>query len=412
MTPPLRILVATPLPRTVTGGIEEYAYAVVDALRARGNDVTVLTTRYGDGPGPQGGPSDVTVLEAKEVLGRPVCYRPRSYLQLLSLVRRSELVHIHMPFPFVEMVVANLARVMGRPVLVTYHMDAVVDRAGRGRSNFLHHLAERLYRTVSAIPTVNLADRVCTNTNAYALQSPVLRRRLDHLVVVHQGIDPEKFRMLSLGRAAEVRRDLLGDRYTQLVCFVGRLVPYKGLNVLLDAIEALHRGRTLFVIGGRGPEEPRLRRAIEDRRLTNVRLLGYVPDQDLMNLFCAADLVVSPSISSLESTPITLLYAKAAGIPVVGTDVGGTAECIPNDGVAGLVVPAGDSTALGEAIGHLLAAGPARSPEISPRFWLDVAEEYATVMGQLCHGRREGPTAWAEIHPTPYTPPSNTTGGK
>jgi len=45
---------------------------------------------------------------------------------------------------------------------------------------------------------------------------------------------------------------------------------------------------------------------VEQKKLTNVRLIGFVPDSDLMNLFYAADIAVSPSISLLECTPITL----------------------------------------------------------------------------------------------------------
>lgn len=412
MTPPLRILVATPLPPTVTGGIEEYAYAVIDALRARGNEVTVLTTQYGDVSGRTSGSPDEAVLEAKELLGRPVCFRLRSYVKILRLVRRSDIVHVHMPFPFVETAVAGLAKLMGKPLIVTYHMDAVVDGVDGGLSKLMHRLAERLYRSVLARPTVGLADRVCTNTKAYALESRVLRGRMDRLLVVHQGIDARKIAQLSRERADELRRQMLGDQYGELVCFVGRLVPYKGLNVLLQAIQTLNRGRTLFVIGGRGPEEPQLRRVIEDQHLTNVRLLGYVPDDDLINLFSAADLVVSPSISLLESTPITLLYAKAVGTPVVGTAIGGTGECIPNDGVTGLIVPPGNATALGEAIGHLLDASRAHVPEVSPRYWSDVAEEYSGVLGQLSHRGRAVPAAWSEPRPIPYAGPRDPVGGK
>ncbi|MGI0129783.1 MAG: glycosyltransferase, partial [Thermoplasmata archaeon] len=268
MTSPLRILVATPLPATVIGGIEEYAYSVIEELRVRGNEVTVLTTRYG-ATGVCSPPPGVTLLDAKEFMGRPWCFRLRSYLGIVPRVRRADVVHVHMPFPFVECVVAVAAKVMRKPLVVTYHMDAMVEGVG-GRSHPLHRLVAYVYRRVSAVPTVELAGRVCTNSRAYALQSPVLRPRMDRVIVVHQGIDGGKFRHLSRTGAAEVRRQFLGDQYSQLVCFVGRLVPYKGLRVLLEAIQTLHRAGTLFVIGGRGPQEASLRRLIEEKGLTNV----------------------------------------------------------------------------------------------------------------------------------------------
>jgi glycosyltransferase involved in cell wall biosynthesis len=232
------------------------------------------------------------------------------------------------------------------------------------------------------------------------------------VTVIHQGIDPRKFAELSRAKAQEVRQALLGAGYSKLVTFVGRLVPYKGLHVLLDSIRS--RGadsRTLFVIGGRGPEEPDLRRSIETDHLTNVRLLGFVPDHELMNLFGASDLVVSPSISSLESTPITLLYASAAGTRVLGTDVGGTAETIPNDGVSGLVVPARDAAALGRAMACLLDAPTPPAAPPPPRYWSDVASDYAKVMDQL-RSASSGLAPAADPATATYLGPAETFGGK
>jgi O-antigen biosynthesis rhamnosyltransferase len=411
MTSPLRILVVTPLPPSITGGIEEYAYSVIGSLRARGDHVTVLTTHYGDIPARDNRSLDVTYLASKELWGRPVCFRIAAYLRIVSLVRRADVVHIHMPFPFVETIAASLAKVMGKPLLVTYHMDAVVD-TGRSGPKPIHYLAEGLYRAVSAIPTVDMAERVCTNTKAYAVSSRVLSRRLDRVLVVHQGIDASKVADLSREKAAEVRRQLLGDRYSEIVCFVGRLVPYKGLDVLLDSVRSLNRSKTLFVIGGRGPEEPHLRRSIEEHHLTNVRLVGFVPDHDLMNLLYAADLVVSPSVSMLESTPITLLYARAAGTAVVASDIGGSGESIPNDGVAGIIVPASDPAALGEAIRTLLDSRPGHHPDPSPRFWSDVAEDYSRMVRQLYGGGRDSPLGLSDSRPITLGGPSDTVGGK
>jgi glycosyltransferase involved in cell wall biosynthesis len=411
MTRPLRVLVATPLPPDVTGGIEEYAFSVIDAMRASGDEVRVVTTRYARKAGRSAVAYGAVSLRAAEILERPVLMNPKAYVRIFRLVRESDVVHVHMPFPLVEAVVALYGKILGKPVVVTYHMDAVVDRAASRPVHWLHLAAARLYRMISAVPAVDLAARVCTNTKAYALQSPVLSSRMDRLTVIHQGISPSKFRELSTEKAAQVRRDLLGDQYNRLVTFVGRLVPYKGLHVLLDSIRGRGRPDTLYVIGGRGPEEPLLRRTIADHGLTNVRLVGFVPDQDLMNLFGASDLVVSPSISALESTPITLLYASAAGTAVLGTEVGGTEETIPNDGVAGLVVPAENPVALGEAMTRLLDGARAHVVR-PPRYWSDVAADYGRVMTELRHVPVVSAVPRSDDHPAAYLGPAERFGGK
>lgn len=383
MTPPLRILTIAPLPPTVTGGIEEYAYSVVDALRSSGADVTVLTTSdvpFSAGTGP------TVLVPAIDLLSRPVCVDPMAYVRTIPLLRRADAVHVHMPFPGFELFAAFVAKVLGKPVVVTYHMDVVVDVPERGGPrHLLHRLVERVYSKLSAALTLDLATVVCTNTRAYALQSPLLRPRLEKVSIVHQGIDAQKLAFLSPARAAELRQEYLGDRYDRLVSFVGRFVPYKGLDYLVEAIARLGDERTLFVLGGRGPLVEHVAALVRARGLTNVRLIGFVPDQDLVNLFRASDVVVSPSISVLESTPITLLYALAVGTPVVGSEIGGTGESVPSDGVHGVIVPIEDPAAIATALRRLFGVPRAHDEEARPRLWSDVAADYAGLFHQLSH---------------------------
>ncbi|MGI0130694.1 MAG: glycosyltransferase, partial [Thermoplasmata archaeon] len=108
----------------------------------------------------------------------------------------------------------------------------------------------------------------------------------------------------------------------------------------------------------------------------------------------------------------TLLYAMGAGTPVIGTDVGGTGESVPDDGVRGLIVPAGDASALGEAIGRFLSVTRTDLPPGTPRLWRDVADDYAGVLSGLRRGRPAAPTAWPGLEPLPYSGPSETVGVK
>jgi glycosyltransferase involved in cell wall biosynthesis len=97
---------------------------------------------------------------------------------------------------------------------------------------------------------------------------------------------------------------------------------------------------------------------------------------------------------------------------VVGTNIGGTGECIPNDGVTGLVVPAGDPAALAQAIGRLLDTPPDRTAPPPPRFWSDVAQDYAGVIAQLRVTAAGVPTALPDPQPIPYAGPPEPAGGK
>lgn len=143
-------------------------------------------------------------------------------------------------------------------------------------------------------------------------------------------------------------RAALGGEGRPLVVTLARLTAQKGLSVLLRAAAELPG--TAFAIAGGGPE----RLALEAQARTlgiadRVAFLGF--REDTAALLACADLVVLPSLN--EGLPLAVLEAMAAGRPVVATAIGGTDEAVV-DGESGLLVPAGDATALARAIRTVL----------------------------------------------------------
>lgn len=144
------------------------------------------------------------------------------------------------------------------------------------------------------------------------------------------------------------------------------------------------QGRRLEVlIGGKGPQADELKSRSHALGLDDVvRFLGFVPDETVGQLYREADVVVCPSISLLESTPITLQEAMAFGTPVVGTTLPGTEETVPNDGIRGRLVEPKDVVALASAIGQLLDAGRP-PPNGGARTWNDTAKDYLELFDTL-----------------------------
>lgn len=163
--------------------------------------------------------------------------------------------------------------------------------------------------------------------------------------VTPMGIDARRF-------AALPRRPRRGDT----VLFVGRLVPVKGVDVLVDAFARV-RADARLVIAGDGPEAARLRAAAGPR----VEFAGEVRGAARDRLLAAADVVVVPSVEveggRSEGTPVVALEAMAAGVPVVATRAGGLAD-LPGDVVDR--VPPSCPIALAAAIERGLAGDPAR----------------------------------------------------
>ncbi len=179
------------------------------------------------------------------------------------------------------------------------------------------------------------------------------------LSVVPCGIDSGRFRPLDDHERAEVRsRHGLGDG--PLVLSLSRLVPRKGMDVLIDAAACLrHRVPDLQVaIGGSGRDADRLRKRAATTGAP-VRFLGRVPDDELAAVYGCADVYAMLCRNrwgglEQEGFGIVFLEAAAAGVPQVAGDSGGASEAVV-DGETGFVVDdPTDVDAVAAAIERLL----------------------------------------------------------
>lgn len=134
--------------------------------------------------------------------------------------------------------------------------------------------------------------------------------------------------------------------------FWGRIEPYKGLSVLLDAVADVIKKhpQSKLIIAGRGSMEEyqtKLKKLVQNVEVHN----DWIPNESIKDYFNQVDIVVAPYTAASQSGVITLAYSF--GKPVVASDSGALPEQVAN-GKTGLVVPAGDSSKLADAISYLL----------------------------------------------------------
>jgi phosphatidylinositol alpha-1,6-mannosyltransferase len=180
------------------------------------------------------------------------------------------------------------------------------------------------------------------------------------VTVVPPGVDVDRFRPLDEGerRAARARLGLPVEG--RLVVSLSRLVPRKGMDVLIKAAVRLAGPRPdlTVAIAGAGRDRSRLDRLVA-RTGAPVRLLGRVPDADLPALYGAADVFAMLCRNrwaglEQEGFGIVFLEAAACGVAQVAGDSGGAAEAVA-DGETGLVVrQPGDPVAVAVALARLL----------------------------------------------------------
>ena len=200
--------------------------------------------------------------------------------------------------------------------------------------------------------------RVLTGADAVLTVGADLRERViemgvaaDRVTAFWRGVDTGTFHPGDR-RAARARLGLADGR---LALWVGRMVPVKGLDVLLSAWPSVVRSRpdARLCLVGSGPELGRLSRLAERAGLAGTVVLpGSRPQEELADWYRAADVTVLPSRS--EGIPNVLLESLACGTPFVASDLVGVREIGPCDGCDR--VPPGDSGALAEALRRRLEA--------------------------------------------------------
>jgi phosphatidyl-myo-inositol dimannoside synthase len=190
-----------------------------------------------------------------------------------------------------------------------------------------------------------------------------IERDLPPVVQIPPGVDVTKFVPLPPIEKASTRARLGLPATGPLVLSVSRLVPRKGMDVLIEAaarLKASGRQPDLHVvIAGEGRDRTRLEHLIH-KTGAQVELLGRIPSVDLAGLYACADVFVLSCRSrwgglEQEGFGIVFLEAAAAGIPAVAGDSGGAAEAVI-DGETGMVISdPTDASAVARAVDQLLS---------------------------------------------------------
>lgn len=313
---------------------EEYAgrESVVERLaaaqRAAGHDARVIAVVEEDA-------ADPPFLEAARAAGFPlevVRLPPRAYLEerrrLSELLRehRVDVMHSHGYRP--DVVAGSAARRSGIARVSTVH-----GLVGGGWKNRVY---ERLQRW--SLRRFDAVVGVSEDVASELVRDGVPRDRV-HLVR-NAWDDRDDF------LSPEEARERLGvDRERFLIGWVGRLSHEKGPDVLLSALARSRMSDLSVSIIGDGPERESLRRTTEELPAgTDVRWHGAIPGA--YRLYRAFDVFVLSSRT--EGTPMVLLEAMAAGVPIVATAAGGVTEVVSPDEAR--IVPVEDPEALWKAV--------------------------------------------------------------
>ena len=243
-------------------------------------------------------------------------------------VEWADIIHYHFPWPFGD--ILHLLGKVEKPCIATYHSDII-------RQQWLL----RLYRPIKRA-FLDKVDVIVATSENYFATSKVLGRYSEKVRVIPIGID-DRHQPVTQEKIEELRQKV-GDGF---FLFIGVLRYYKGLHILLDALENTD---CRVVIVGSGPIENELKAHAKRLSLSNVTFLGYVNDEDKIALIKLSRGIVFPSYLRSEAYGVTLVEGALFGKPLISTEIGSGTSYVNKHGETGLVIPPSDSRSLRNAM--------------------------------------------------------------
>jgi len=249
----------------------------------------------------------------------------------------ADVMVVHEPNP-----VAIVAHALVRPTsrLIFWVHAEVVRPAWRYKA-FYRPFLRRMLR---------IADRIVVASPQVAEHASELQPYRDKCVVIPYAMNPDQHKPTAehVERIAALKSDP-----RPLVLFVGRLVPYKGVEVLLRAMVSV---QARLAVVGDGPLRGELETLAQTLGIAErTRFVGNADAAELTALYNACEVFALPSVTRAEAFGMVQLEAMSCGKPVVSTNLPSGVPWVNQHGVTGLVVEPGDVRQLGDAVATLLA---------------------------------------------------------
>ncbi len=319
--------------RSLIGGAERYASALASLMAEQ-----VDTTLVSFGPQRQSYQERNLNIEIFPVKA-PIHGNMMNAIDIryISALFTATIIHVHHIYTLISDISCLIGFFLGKRVFVTDH--------GGGGSLVINH----------KLPVFNCYTNLIAQS-AYT-QGSIPHQLSQKAVIIKGGVDTNRFYPIS---SVEKAKKIL---------FVGRIIPHKGINYLIDGFKLLGTSDYKLVIVGRVKSNSSQRFYNDLKELSQglpVEFIEDADDQRLLHEYRTATVTVLPSVHTTwygDYTPVpelmgfTLLESQACGTPVICTDAGAMHEFV-NDGKTGLIVQQNSGQAIADALKHFIQLSP------------------------------------------------------
>lgn len=319
------------------GGIETVTKYLVDGMESYNSYVVCFSHDGETYVDTVDGVRVYRIAPSLRISSQDIAFSYYGHLKRILDEIKPDIIMLHCPNPFLYPITVRL-KPKNTKLVILWHSDIL----GKG---LLYHLVAR-----SEDRILREADQIITTSPNYIHPSSPVYKYRDKIKVAPNGfIDTDLVLRPGDSERIEAIRSKYGNR--KIVLFVGRHVPYKGLNYLVEA-ERYIKSDCVILIGGRGPETARLGKMTSSDR---IKFLGKLPLSDLRCYYHAADIFGFTSCSKQEAFGIALAEAMYCGcVPVTFTIEGSGVNWVSLKGETGEEVPLGDAKGYAAAIDKVL----------------------------------------------------------
>ncbi len=318
-----------------TGGIETLVKQYSEELGKYKNiEVRTLVCRDGRGKTCSGNINGVRVTRAGSLGTYFSCPLSISFIRLFrKMAENADIVHINVPFPLAD-VALMLSGYKGR-VIVSWHSDIVKQKK-----------LLILYRPFLKY-LLNRADCILAATDGHINGSEWLPEYRYKCKILPYGLNPDEY--LNTEKVPFLTEKASSPDCVKIF-FTGRLVYYKGVDVLIKAFSRVNYNCELF-IAGTGVLENELKEKVREYNISDrVHFLGFLPEKQLKQAYADCDIFVLPSVARSEAFGIVQLEAMIYGKPVINTNLPSGVPYVSVHGKTGITVQPENYRQLAQAV--------------------------------------------------------------
>ncbi|PSG99716.1 MAG: hypothetical protein BRC28_03175 [Nanohaloarchaea archaeon SW_4_43_9] len=314
----MKIMVVIPkfVPDTY-GGAEFEAKWLSEAFAEEGHEVVLLTEQSNEKPAISKENGVKVYRTIKE--GRTA--EPQAYYEILRLWRKEkpDVIHGHHVYP-TGLWLYPVMKFSPTPVYLTSHAEDIRRESKWGNGIRANPVKDKLVKRAA-----KASDKLILCGGNLIEEAKDMALSEDQYIVINNAIDLKQGEYTEF-QVGEVYSKFDLDQDKKQAFFISRLVPKKGLDTLLDAIESVEREDIEFVIAGTGPLEEEITEEKEERKLENLTITGRITEQEKEMLFQQSEIFLFPSYS--EGFPIVILEAMKYGCTIIASNIPGPTDIL------------------------------------------------------------------------------------